>query len=73
MYWGLRTRLTTNAGAVLTGKVRLFEGFSPFSAQRVFVLHASRGLVYLTALLAALVGIWVFTFTHRDIDEGGGR
>jgi hypothetical protein len=36
-------------------------------------LHASRGLIYLTALLAALVGIWAFTFTQRDIDEGGGR
>ena len=37
------------------------------------MLHASRGLVYLTALLVTLVGIWAFTFTRRDIDEGGGR
>jgi hypothetical protein len=73
-----RWYLTTNAAAVLTGKVRLSlappaGGFSPFSAQREFVLHAGRGLIYLTALLVALVGIWAFTFAHRDIDEGGGR
>jgi ABC-2 type transport system permease protein len=69
--------LTSNAAAVLTGKVRLFlpatGGFSSATLQGSFVLHASRGLIYLTALLAALVGIWAFTFTHRDIDEGGGR
>jgi hypothetical protein len=73
-----RWLLTTNAAAVLTGKVRLFPppsagGFAQFSLQRAFVLHATRGLIYLTALLAALVGIWAFTFAHRDIDEGGGR
>ncbi len=48
-------------------------GFGPFTAQQVFVLHASRGFVYLTPLLMALVGIWALTFTRRDIDEGGGR
>jgi ABC-2 type transport system permease protein len=65
--------LTPNAAAVLTGKFRLFDppagGFSSATLQRSIVLHASRGLIYLTALLAALVGIWAFTFTHRDIDR----
>jgi ABC-2 type transport system permease protein len=71
--------LMSNAAAVLTGKVRLFlppqrGALSTFTQQPTFfVLHASRGLIYLTALLVALVGIWAFTFTHRDIDEGGGR
>ncbi|MEA2591147.1 MAG: hypothetical protein QOD62_978 [Actinomycetota bacterium] len=69
--------LTSNAAAVLTGKFRLFlpptGGFGSATLQRSFVLHASRGLIYLTALLVALVGIWAFTFTQRDIDEGGGR
>jgi ABC-2 type transport system permease protein len=71
--------LTTNAAAVLTGRVRLFVppppgAISSFTQQpTIFVLHAGRGLIYLTALLVALVGIWAFTFTHRDIDEGGGR
>jgi hypothetical protein len=69
--------LTSNAAAVLTGKVRLSlpptGGFSSATLQGSFVLHASRALIYLTALLAALVGIWAFTFTQRDIDEGGGR
>lgn len=74
----VRWFLTTNAAAVLTGRIRLFVpsqpgAVSPFTQQPIFVLHASRGLVYLTALLVALVGIWAFTFTHRDIDEGGGR
>jgi hypothetical protein len=74
----VRWYLTTNAAAALTGRMRLFVppppgGFGPFTGQQVFVLHASRGFIYLTALLVALVGIWALTFTRRDIDEGGGR
>jgi ABC-2 family transporter protein len=74
----VRWFLTANAAAALTGRTRLpipppAGGFVPFGAQRVFVLHAGRGFLYLAALLVALVGIWVFTFTRRDIDEGGGR
>ncbi|HWD72161.1 MAG TPA: ABC transporter permease subunit [Actinomycetota bacterium] len=74
----VRWYLTTNAAAALAGKTRLFVppppgGFAPFTAPQVFVLHASRGFIYLTALLVALVAIWALTFTRRDIDEGGGR
>jgi len=72
----VRWFLTTNAAAVLAGRLRLFLPPPPggsFGPERILVLHASRGVIYLAGLLAVLVVIWALTFTRRDIDEGGGR
>jgi ABC-2 type transport system permease protein len=73
--WG-RWLLTSNAGAVVGGSVRIFGG-DKFVRGRLntpeYVLHASRGVIYLVALFAALLLIWIVSFTRSDIDEGGGR
>jgi hypothetical protein len=73
--WG-RWLLTSNAGAVVGGSVKIFGG-QRFLRGRpdtpAYVLHASRGVIYLVSLFAVLLVIWVVSFTRRDIDEGGGR
>jgi hypothetical protein len=68
--------LTSNAAGALAGRTRVFERPRLLRGafnERVFVLHAGRGFLYLTVLLAALLAVWIVTFTRRDIDEGGGR
>ena len=74
----VRWFLTENAGAVLTGRVRIFlppppGGFNQFTTQRGYVLHGGRATLYLVALLIVLVAAWAVTFVRRDIDEGSGR
>ncbi|GAC1366069.1 MAG: hypothetical protein NVSMB32_10110 [Actinomycetota bacterium] len=75
--------LVPNGAAVLSGKIVLVvpqrvggqpsPGTTFLSPQTIFVLHAGRAALYLTAMAAVVVLFWAVTFLRGDVDEGGAR
>ena len=75
VYPGLgRWLLTSNAGAFLTGSVKLdlqSGRFRTFGSPTTYTLHADRAAIYLIGIFIILVGLWAVALVRRDVDEGG--
>jgi ABC-type transport system involved in multi-copper enzyme maturation permease subunit len=67
-----RWLLTTNAGALLGGSVRVLpeQRFAfKFTPQPAFVLHADRAGLYLGVLAILMIASWVIALVRRDVDD----
>ncbi len=70
-----RWLLSSNAGALVTGKISIYpptsssSSFGPgsFTAPGVFTLHASRAALVLSLGTAALVALWALLLRRRDV------